>query len=66
MVRASHLRHHGHSTIGENGEAGFFERLPDKFSPRDARGTLGKSHEAANILIRKMMDLGIVPKTAHR
>ena len=65
MVTASPLRHHGHSTTGERGEARFFERLPDKFSFKKARVLYGKSHEAANMLIRKMMKLGIVHKTAH-
>jgi hypothetical protein len=43
----------------------FFERLPEEFSFKEARVLYGKSHEAANILIRKMMSLGIVRKTAH-
>ena len=66
MVTASQLRHHGHSTTGESGAAGFFERLPDKFSFKEGRVLHAKSHKAANMLIRKMMSLGIVHKTAHR
>jgi hypothetical protein len=49
-----------------NGEQrAFFERLPDVFSFQEAKVLYGKSHEAAHTLIRKMMNLGIVRKTAH-
>jgi hypothetical protein len=65
MVTASQLRHHGHSTAGESRTAGFFERLPDRFSFKKARVLYGKLREAVNMLIRKMMNLVIVRKTAH-
>ena len=65
MVTASQLRHHGHSTTGEVGQRASSKRLPDKFSFKKARVLYGKSHEAANMLIRKMINLGIVHKTAH-
>jgi hypothetical protein len=42
----------------------FFERLPDQFSFKEARVLYGRSHEAANTLIQKMIILGMVRRTA--
>jgi hypothetical protein len=39
------------------------ERAPALRFPKEARVLYGKSHKPANILIRKMMSVGIVRKT---
>ncbi len=42
-----------------------FAHLPETFSFKDARLLYGKAYQSANVLIHKMMRLGLVAKTAH-
>jgi hypothetical protein len=55
-----------HAGLLENAEQeAFFACLPEAFSYKDLRLLWGKSNESAQLLVHKMMRLGLVPRTAY-